>query len=123
MQQNYNIEVINFTPAANSTLLPYFNTKLNKLAENPKVKEIKTAKLILHYQRPPNTSADYLYSQHINQPGSARLFYHICEVLVAIESKDNITVDCRISYYDEVYFTEAIDDVIDEALSRCFRYS
>jgi hypothetical protein len=114
--QNFNIEVLYFEPAPNSSLLEYFNKRLNELNDNPKVTEIKSAKLVLTYKKPLNfnTPNEYLFSTDI--PGKG-VVYHICEVIVFIDN-----VECIISNYHDVYFEKAIDIVINEALSRCFRY-
>jgi len=105
----------------NSTLVEYFNSRLNELADNDKVVEIKTAKLVLMNTPPPvNAPIDYLYSQHILNPSS--ILYHVCQVIVSIQSATAGVVDCNIVYYDNFDFLKAIDDTVDEGLSRCFRY-
>lgn len=110
----YNIELVNFTPVPDSTLLEYFSDRLDELAANPKVSEIKTAKLVSTMTKPPiTTPADYLLSQQVN----TIFLYHTCQIVVVIKN-----VECNIVDYDGSYFKIAIDKVINEALSRCFRY-
>lgn len=114
----FNIEVINFEPAPDSTLLDYFQKRLTELYNNDKVTDITSARLILMWKKPPiNTFIDYMMSADIPMPGRAYPSYHVCEVVVWINN-----VECIISYYTEVYFEGAIDYVINEALSRCYRY-
>jgi len=115
---NYTIETINFEPVPNSTLLDYFNKRLNELAQNPDVNDIEAAKLILMYKRPPIGSADFLYSNDIPMPGTPQATYKVCQIKVIIEN-----VECVISNFDESYFEEAVDKVINEGLRRCLIYT
>jgi hypothetical protein len=118
--QDYNIQVINFDPVPYSTLISYFNSRLNELAQNPRVTAIKSAKLLIMYRRPPiNAPVEYLFSAEI--PGKSAPTYHTVEIVISIFNGTN-HVDCTISNYEEVYFEKAIDTVINEALSRCHRY-
>lgn len=109
----YNIELLGFIPPPESTLVKYFNTRLNELADNPKVDEIKTAKLIASTQKLIPSSLDYLLSQQVVN----YYIYHTCQVIVVISG-----VECNIADYSDSYFENAIDKVINEALSRSFRY-
>ena len=115
---NYNIEVINFEPVPGSSLLDYFNARLNELAANPKVNEIQKAKLILMHKRPPIGSAEYLYSNDIPMPGTPHASYKVSQIVVIIED-----VECVISNYDESLFESAVDKVINEGLRRCAVYT
>lgn len=122
--QDFNIEIINFQPVPNSTLVPYFNARLNELAANPRVVEITTAKLVLMHHKPHHLHLpiDYLISTDIPMPGSIVPVYKICQIIVIIKNPDDLNVECTITYYDENSFQHAIDFVISDALNRCVIY-
>lgn len=107
----YNIQLINFQPSPNSTILSYFNEKLNDLASKGIV--INSAILALSSKRPEGDIENWLHSSNINERGKINNIFKVCNVIVIIKD-----VECNITTSTDNYFTSAVDECYNECLNR-----
>lgn len=107
----YNIQLINFQPSPNSTLVDYFNQKLNDLADKGIV--INSAILALSSKRPGGDIENWLHSANINERGKIHNIFKVCNVVAIIKN-----VECNITTSTDNYFTATVDEAYNECLNR-----